>query len=104
LSVYKAICGVFKPTRNLRVIDLSKNFDIPSLFDEHKRERRSDIKFLIDFISEFTKPIDRTDRAHVDYVPTQIVTEFIRYIFKTEDNVSVDGVIYPSSKNNGKKL
>jgi hypothetical protein len=99
----KAICGVFKPTRNLRVIDLSKNFDIPSLFDEHKRERRSDIKFLIDFISDFTKPIDRTDRAHVDYVPTQIVTEFIRYIFKTEDNVSVDGVIYPSSKNNGKK-
>ena len=99
----KAICGTFKPTRELTVIDLSENLYIPSLFDEHEQDRRSYIRFLIDFISDFTKPIERSDRAHIDYVPTQIVTEFIRHVFKAEENSHIDGVVYPSSKNKGGK-
>ncbi|QPK62555.1 RES domain-containing protein [Methylomonas sp. LL1] len=98
----KAICGTFKLTRDLIVIDLSKKSSIPSLFDEHERHLRDEMSFLSDFISDFTKPIERTDRAHVDYVPTQIVTEYIRHIFKTADGRNIDGVIYPSSKNKRK--
>lgn len=99
----KAICGTFMPIRELTVIDLSENLIVPSLFDEHEREQRSNMRFLIDFVSDFTKPIDRSDRSHIDYVPTQIVTEFIRHIFQTEKNEHIDGVIYPSSKNNKEK-
>ncbi len=98
----KAICGMFKPTRPLIVIDLSKKSYVPSLFDEHERSLRNDIKFLIDFITDFTKPIERSDRAHIDYVPTQIVTEYIRHVFRTEGGGQIDGVVYPSSKNEGK--
>lgn len=57
----------------------------------------------MDFISDFTKPIERSDREHIDYVPTQIVTEYFRHIFKLNDKTNIDGVIYPSSKNQGKK-
>jgi hypothetical protein len=99
----KAICGIFKPIRDLTVIDLSERFYMPSLFDEHERENRSYIRFLIDFVSDFTKPIQREDRAHIDYVPTQIITEYFRHLFKHNSNGIVDGVIYPSSKNEGKK-
>jgi hypothetical protein len=102
-KIKKAICGNFMPVRALTVIDLSKELCVPSLYDEHERSNRDYISFLIDFISDFTKPIEREDRAHVDYVPTQIVTEYLRHIFLLEDNSKIDGIIYPSSKNKGQK-
>lgn len=99
----KAICGRFKPIRDLTVIDLSERLHIPSLFDEHEGDVRSHMRFLIDFVSDFTKPIAREDRAHIDYVPTQIVTEYFRHVFVQENGSSIDGVIYPSAKNKDQK-
>jgi hypothetical protein len=99
----KAICGVFEPTRDLLVIDLSATPYVPSLFDENEREKRDYMSFLFDFIDDFTKPIERNDRVHIDYVPTQIVTEYFRYVFESEYSTPIDGVIYPSSKNKGEK-
>lgn len=98
----KAVCGIFKPTRELNFVDLTEVY-IPSLFDEQNQHNRVNAMFLYDFVKDFTKPIERNDRAHVDYVPTQIVTEFFRHIFKAEDNKGIDGVIYPSTKNDGAK-
>lgn len=97
----KAICGSFIPVRDLMVIDLSERLYIPSLFDEHERNKRSYMQFLIDFVSDFTKPIKREDRAHIDYVPTQIVTEYFRHVFLQKSNGNIDGVIYPSVQNGG---
>lgn len=97
----KAICGIFRPTRELVLVNLPEESNVPSLFDEHKRETRSYIRFLQNFVHDFVKPIARDDRAHIDYVPTQIVTEYFRHVFKSEDGRQVDGVIYPSSKNEG---
>ncbi len=100
----QAICGIFNPTRSLTVIDLSEKIEIPSLFDEEKREDRFLLKFLQDFISDFAKPIERVDRSHIDYVPTQIVTEYFKHLFpQTEFGEKIDGVVYPSSKANGAK-
>jgi hypothetical protein len=58
-------------------------------------------KFLRGFLDDFTQPIDREDRSHIDYVPTQIVTEYFRRVFVLEDGKSLDGIVYPSSKANG---
>jgi hypothetical protein len=99
----KAICGVFKPVRPLTMIDLSRPFEVPTIFDEEGKKTRTKLQFLEDFIEDFTKPIDREDRAHIDYVPTQIVTEYFRHVFKTADGIPCDGVIYPSSKSPGKR-
>lgn len=97
-DVKKATCGVFQPLQPLTVIDLSENIYIPSLFDEHNLHIRDDMIFLVDFLKDFTRPIERSNRVHVDYVPTQVVTEFIRHIFKSESEKSIDGVVYPSSR------
>lgn len=99
----KAIWGIFHPTKELLLIDLPEYSSIPSLFDEYKRENRSYLKFLNNFIQDFIQPITRDKFAHIEYVPTQIVTEYFRYIFKTLEGKPVDGIIYPSSKNKGKK-
>ena len=99
----KAVAGVFQAINKISVIDLSENLYIPSLFDEHKSQYRGYIKFLLDFIDDFTKPIERNDKAHVNYVPTQVVTEYFRHLFRSENDIAIDGVIYPSSKNVGSR-
>lgn len=93
----KAIYGVFNPVRPLFLIDLSKISSVPSLFDEDGRYFRDSLRFLNNFVDDFCKPIEREDRAHVDYVPTQIVTEYFRHILILDEKI--DGIIYPSSKN-----
>lgn len=94
----KAVAGNFYPCRDLNVIDLSQKFKIPTIFDQ-KQNYRFEKRFLYDFIKDFTKPIERADRAHIDYVPTQIVTEYFRHILSKNTAIKIDGVIYPSSKN-----
>lgn len=98
----KAVVGNFYPCRDLHVIDLSQEFKIPTIFDQDQIYR-FEKRFLFDFIKDFTKPIERADRAHIDYVPTQIVTEYFRHILSKDNSFKIDGVIYPSSKNNNHK-
>jgi hypothetical protein len=98
----KAICGLFNPTRQLTLINLSEIPPVPSLFDENRCDRDS-LSFLSGFIKNFCKPIERADKAHIDYVPTQIVTEYFRYVLCLDTGKRIDGVIYPSSKDNEKK-
>ena len=47
-------------------------------------------------MNEISKPIQRDDRPHIDYVPTQVVTEFIRSRPATGD-VPIDGIKYLSA-------
>lgn len=97
-----AVCGTFVPTKKLAVIDLSEKIEIPSLFDEKKREDRYSLKFLQNFIDDFVKPIHKVDKAHISYVPTQIVTEYFKHIYnQAEFGENIDGIIYPSSKSEG---
>jgi len=93
----KAVIATFYPTRDLTLLDLSKPFLIPSIFDSEINKDRSLIKFMIEFMVDFTKKIDRDDKSHVEYVPTQIVTEYFRHIFRI-DGKQLDGIMYPSSR------
>lgn len=93
-----AAYGVFSPVRPLRVLDLSKTLQVPSIFDSAKHQVRPLIRFLIDFLKDFTKPVLKDEYAHVEYVPTQVVTEYFRHVFRTADGEKLDGIIYPSSK------
>lgn len=98
----KAIVGTFYPVRDLFVLDLSRPFFVPSIFDKDAHVVRPLIKFFIEFMQNFTKPISRDDRSHVEYVPTQVVTEYFRHVFRSDVGIKLDGIMYPSSKLNGK--
>jgi transcription elongation factor Elf1 len=98
-----AVTGLFRPCKELTLIDLSIDLGIPDIFDENPPLHKQKVQFLKGFINDFTKPIERTDKAHIDYVPTQIITEFFRLVFKFDDNTCPDGIIYPSSKIKGEK-
>lgn len=88
----------FKPNNRLRLVDLTKLPEIPSAFDDKNNWQIETLFFLKDFIKDISKPIDEND-AIIDYVPTQIVTEYIRY----NPKLKVDGLIYPSSKDGSKE-
>ncbi|MXN91108.1 RES domain-containing protein [Flavobacterium sp. Sd200] len=90
--------AIFTPKEDLLLIDLSK-IPVISPFDQENWELYDRVEFLRRFLREFSAPISRDSYAHIEYVPTQIITEFLRYNFKRRDGKKIDGIIYPSSKN-----
>jgi hypothetical protein len=91
--------AVFETLYPIRVVDLTRLPSEPSLFDRDKRHIRYAIRFLRGFIDDLTKPIARDEREHIEYVPTQIVTEYFRYGF--EGGKRLQGLLYPSARHRG---
>lgn len=95
--------GKFETVKELTLVDLSKLPPIKGIFSGASRTYRHGLSFLVEFLDDFTAPVSKDGREHIDYVPTQVVSEHLRFIHKTGENVSIDGIIYPSSKDHGKK-
>jgi HEPN/RES N-terminal domain 1/RES domain len=88
----------FETARDALVVDLTALPEFPSLFDERRRHLRAPVGFLRGFVEDLAKPIKKDGREHIEYVPTQIVTEYIRHIFRTDTGQRVRGVVYRSSR------
>lgn len=58
--------------------------------------------YFYSFLEDFSKPIGKDGKEHIDYVPTQIVTEYFRRIFTICDINTLEGIAYKSFRN-GKK-
>jgi hypothetical protein len=88
------------------VVDLDEIPDVPSIFDEENRYMRSPLLFLHGFRRDLIKPIERDGREHIEYVPTQIVTEYLRLIYRLpeEDHPPLDGLVFTSSRRGGKSV
>jgi len=95
--------GTFRATRNLRVLNLADLPDIPSVFDEDGHCCIHPLRFLHAFASDIAKPIARDGYEHIEYVPTQIVTEYFRKVFRDAAGRAIDGIIYSSSKEGGER-
>jgi len=93
--------AAFDTLKSFRVLDLNKIPAIPSLFDQSNNYKRPIIIFMRLFLNDLSKPIDKKDRAHIEYVPTQVVTEYFRHIFRDENGEPIKGILYPSSRNSG---
>lgn len=69
---------------------------IPSTFDMTGRVRRPWLGFLSRFAAELAKPID-IDAGPIDYVPTQIFTEYVRHVLVDVDATPLRGIRYGSA-------
>ena len=80
--------GEFELKRDIEILDLFKipnhiSFWMPKYYEEYK--------FLKKFHDEITRPI--IDNPGIEYIPTQIFTEYIRFL-----NIDhIDGIVYKSS-------
>jgi hypothetical protein len=93
--------GKFIVNKNLNLITLT---DLPyiSIFDEENNKYCASIRFLKRFIENVSQPLKTGTSEHIEYVPTQVVTEYFRYIFPQKFNIQIDGIQYNSSKNKKK--
>ncbi len=57
------------------------------------------MKFLKSFVGEIAQSYEHNDKIHIEYVPTQIITEYFRHIFRTEKHLPINGLIYNSAEN-----
>ena len=90
--------GLFKTVRDLNLLDLTALPSFPSLFDEIRRHLRPVILFLRSFVQDLSRSVEKDGREHIGYVPTQIVTEFLRHRFRANKGRRVHGILYPSSR------
>lgn len=78
-------------------LDLEAFVEVPSLFDPDRADQREAIMFLHQFAKAISQPVRAHDMPEIDYVPTQIVADFIRHYVTSGSGDPVSGIRYPSS-------
>lgn len=86
--------GAFKTKRDLKVIDLC-NIPSPNFWMDDKDDWQK-YAFLHSFHEEISKPIGSNDEE-LEYIPSQVFSEYLRFIQKSKDGSLYDGIIYRSS-------
>ena len=95
----EASIAVFRTTGDLNLLDLVNLPDVPSIFDDDAANlERASLSFLHAFNRDFTRPVEKDGREHVEYVPSQVVTEFVRYRLRGAGDRAVHGIRYRSSR------
>ena len=96
--------GKFVTARDFDLIDLTHLPRVPSIFDQESRSRRAPFQFLHSFAREISALVIRdSSREHIDYVPTQILTEYFRRVYRTVKGDRVRGILYNSARRTGGK-
>ena len=87
--------GCFVTKQSVKVIDLAYLPKVPGFFSNCSREDRLGLSFLHDLGKIIAAPVERDERVHVDYIPTQVIAEFFQnYEF---ENGPIKGVRYQSA-------
>jgi hypothetical protein len=94
-----AVVGEFHPAREILVVDMTALPELPSIFEEDVAERYDKVVFLRRFAEDIVLPIEPDGREHIDYVPTQVFTEYLRYAFPGD---SPDGLVFSSARAQGR--
>ena len=94
------VTGEFTPTREISLIDLTNLPELPSIFDAARHQELFVLRFLRQFIHDITLPVELDGREHIDYVPTQVFTEYFRYAFPA----GVDGLMFSSAQGPGNNV
>lgn len=92
-----AVIGAFETMRALYVVNLVDLPAIPSVFDSEQRKHYYELLFLRDFARDLSAAVALDGREHIEYVPTQVVTEYMRWL----PAVAIDGILFTSAQNSG---
>jgi hypothetical protein len=97
--------GEFVTERDALILDLTRIPAAPTMFaelpDTMEYDPRPRLAFLHRISREISRPIARDDRLHIEYVPTQVITEFVRKSVTVKKR-RIEGIRYRSSRRKGK--
>jgi hypothetical protein len=98
----QATIATFRLTQDLTVLDLTDRPSTPSIFDGDEASLyRGANGFLHEFADDLTKLIVKDGRERIEYVPSQVVTEYVRYRLEHEIGKPVPGILYRSARHEG---
>lgn len=89
--------ATWRTSRPILVLNLCDIRATPSVWFS-KRSVRDRVLFLQAFAKDISQPVVHDGREHIEYVPSQIVTEYFRRVYNTADGEQLDGIMYPSSR------
>lgn len=87
--------GLWRTLRGIRILDLRTPPNIPGIFSDESDRNTLAAHFLFDFRYDIMTPVVRDERIHIDYLPSQIVSEFLRDFPFREGRL--DGIAYGST-------
>lgn len=90
------VVGEFSTIREMNVVDLTKLPNNISIWMENWQG----YAFLKAFHKDITQPLHADGKEEIEYVPSQIFTEYLRWMFKDKSGKNIDGLIYQSCKTN----
>lgn len=94
-----ALIGEFFTTRSLRILDFTADPAIPSPFDLEKRDAALMGRFIRVFVQMLTIPVIPDGRQHIEYAPTQLLTEYLRWAVDPR----IEGIALPSARSDSKE-
>ncbi|MGZ0069475.1 RES domain-containing protein [Microbacterium arborescens] len=95
----EAVVGEFTVQEDLTILDFTLAPVRPSIYDLEKADQHLFIEFVDHFVEAITQPIILDGRQRVDYLPTQVVTEYLRWVPHTR----IDGIAFPSHTDETRK-
>ena len=99
------VIAEFEILRDISILDLARIPRVPSIFesvpDSLEFNPRPPTMFLNYFAVDLSKPIERDHRSHIEYIPTQVITEYFR-TWRHHGGAVLDGIRYRSARHNGK--
>ena len=91
----RALVGHWLNLRALKILDLRALPSVPGFFSNSRKSHRQALLFLHWFTKDIMKPVERDQKNHIEYLPSQVVTEFFRdFEFKAG---RIDGIAYGST-------
>ena len=93
----EAACGTFSIRWELKVLDLCRIPPLPSIFDDQQRDLREGLLFIEEFVASISQPVRKDGTEHVEYVPSQVVSEYFAKVFRTANGEPIHGMVYPSA-------
>ena len=94
----------FRMIGAVMALNLTEFPDMPSPFAPNSADPRLAISFMQWFSEEAAQPVQKDGREHIEYVPTQVFTEFLSEFGGRERGFPpVNGVVYPSIQHSGGK-
>lgn len=89
----------FRPIVDFWILDLVELPSWGSFFNPYNADQRRGLSFLDSFAMDISKPIEKDGREHIEYVPSQVFTEYVRYELPGPNQQPVMGIRYRSSRN-----
>jgi hypothetical protein len=80
------------------VVNLTHIPPPPSIFEAGPRE---ELQFLHGFAHDVSRPFTPDKELHVEYTPTQVVSEYLRHRLRDRRGRPIHGLLYTSAEDKG---